>query len=171
MFLTPVADGFQLLHAVYAVEKFLAGLLQRNCNFHLVFVVRHSRLCLPPRAGSANHAKYLLAREAVIQHLQDHLPDVHPSVKISTFESLDCNEFRLYLQSSGMYFMMMHDGAHTHGRVAHRNAATPDQECYKDSSDLSYNKVIFRAMIMFSIRTGYNVALINSLSWMDTKVG
>lgn len=30
-------DGFQLLHAVYVVECFLANLRKRKCNFHLVF--------------------------------------------------------------------------------------------------------------------------------------
>lgn len=31
-------DGFQLLHAVYVVECFLANLKKRKCNFHLVFL-------------------------------------------------------------------------------------------------------------------------------------
>lgn len=37
VFFLSLADGFQLLHAVYAVECFLANLKKRKCNFHLVF--------------------------------------------------------------------------------------------------------------------------------------
>ena len=36
--------GFQLLHAVYAVEYFLQGLIQRKCNFHVVFFDNHKDL-------------------------------------------------------------------------------------------------------------------------------
>ena len=32
-----MADGFQLLHAVYAVEAFLETLVRRLCNFHIIF--------------------------------------------------------------------------------------------------------------------------------------
>lgn len=39
------AGGFQLLHAVYAVECFLANLRKRKCNFHLVFF--EGTICAP----------------------------------------------------------------------------------------------------------------------------
>lgn len=52
------ADGFQLLHAVYAVECFLANLKKRKCNFHLIFF---EGMCNPPsRCFSApSHALVL----------------------------------------------------------------------------------------------------------------
>ena len=30
-------DGFQLLHAVYIVERFLENLVKRHCQFHIAF--------------------------------------------------------------------------------------------------------------------------------------
>lgn len=32
-----IPDGFQLLHAIYAVERFLENLVKRHCNFHIAF--------------------------------------------------------------------------------------------------------------------------------------
>lgn len=32
-----ISDGFQLLHAVYVVERFLENLVKRHCNFHIAF--------------------------------------------------------------------------------------------------------------------------------------
>jgi hypothetical protein len=32
-----ISDGFQLLHAVYVVERFLENLVKRHCQFHIAF--------------------------------------------------------------------------------------------------------------------------------------
>jgi hypothetical protein len=32
-----LSDGFQLLHAVYVVERFLENLVKRHCQFHIAF--------------------------------------------------------------------------------------------------------------------------------------
>lgn len=150
------------MHAVYAIEKFLAGLLQRKCNFHIAFFAKHEQLCLPPTVSSENHAKYLLAREVIVRHLQKHLPAVHPSVKVSVFDNLRSQDFREYLQSSSIYFVMLHDGAQT---------GSPQRQLVTQREGLSSSKVDFRSMISFFMHLGYNVALINGLKWMDTKVG
>lgn len=41
-------EGFQLLHATYTVERFLAQLHRRSCNFHVVFFKDHAHGCIPP---------------------------------------------------------------------------------------------------------------------------
>jgi hypothetical protein len=32
-----IPGGFQLLHAVYVVERFLENLVKRHCQFHIAF--------------------------------------------------------------------------------------------------------------------------------------
>jgi hypothetical protein len=32
-----IIDGFQLLHSVYVVERFLENLTKRHCQFHIAF--------------------------------------------------------------------------------------------------------------------------------------
>lgn len=39
-------DGFQLLHAVYVVERFLENLVKRKCNFHIVFFESELLTCI-----------------------------------------------------------------------------------------------------------------------------
>ena len=163
--------GFQLLHAAFSVEHFLQGLTQRKCNFHIVFFNRHSALCVPRNTSKANRAKYLLARWAIICHLQRNLWKTHPAIEIHVFQSVRSQGFVQYLRDSGIYFLMCHDGAN----------AIPISEdlSIQDKSEAEKNDIhmeelerrkVFRALICELIRQGYNVALINGLEWADTKV-
>jgi len=152
-------DGFQMLHAAYIVETFLAGLVRRKCNFHIVFFDQHQHLCIPPTSeANESKEKYLLARAAIMRHLQCNLPGTGPEVK--RFESITSEAFDEYRQTTGLYFMMCHDGATLPTRspvnVGHPHVAR--------------NQIACRHMIQSFIRKGYNVALVNGLEWMDTKV-
>ncbi|KAI4223032.1 MAG: hypothetical protein LQ349_007511 [Xanthoria aureola] len=163
-------DGFQLLHAVYAVERFLQGLLQRKCVFHLVFFETHKELCIPRATPPASRNRYLLARAIIVRHLEVHLHASHPAVKIYTFSSVLDPLFQDYLKASGAYFIMTHDGA---------NPCPPDQDpqLKGQESDIESiereefrRRVMFRSSIFAMIDQGYNIALIDGLEWMDTKI-
>lgn len=168
--LTELTDGFQLLHAVYAVERFLQGLLQRKCVFHLVFFETHKELCIPRATPPASRNKYLLARAIIVRHLEVHLHASHPAVKIYTFSSVLDPLFQVYLQASGAYFIMTHDGA---------NPCPPDEDPQLKGQEFDIGsieseemrrRVMFRSSIFAIIDQGYNIALIDGLEWMDTKV-
>ncbi|KAK3400267.1 hypothetical protein B0T20DRAFT_180864 [Sordaria brevicollis] len=60
--------GFQILHAVHAVETVLCRLRDRGCNFHVLWFEREYRLSIPEEYPAAVTYKYRLAREVVIQH-------------------------------------------------------------------------------------------------------
>lgn len=138
--------GFQLLHAAYNVESFLRKMVLRKCNFHLAFFHDHEQLCIPSTASPNHQQKFLLARAAIIRHLKRNIAtDLIP---IHTFPTVTCTEFHDYLSDTGVYFVMCHDGAQT-----------------TDSS-----KTAFRQMIQWLVYRGYNIALINSIEFHDTKV-
>lgn len=168
--LTKLIDGFQLLHAVYAVERFLQGLLQRKCVFHLVFFETHKELCIPRATPLASRNNYLLARAIVIRHLQVHLPVSHPTVKIYTFSSVLDSVFQDYLKASGAYFIMTHDGANP--SPLNQDPQLKRQEFNVESiaREEFRRRVMFRTTIFAMIDQGYNIALIDGLEWMDTKV-
>ena len=156
---------------MYAVEHFLQGLLQRKCVFHLVFFNVHERLCIPRATSPARQEKYLLARAIIMRHLTNHLPQSHPNIKIFTFESALDRAFQNYLTASGAYFIMTHDGANT--------LPLNEDSQFLDSQDLDLEsirgeemqrRVTFRTTIYHFIAQGYNIALIDGLEWMDTKV-
>ncbi|KAK3078234.1 hypothetical protein LTS18_008096, partial [Coniosporium uncinatum] len=152
-------NGFQMLHAAYIVEAFLEGLVRRKCNLHIVFFDQHQHLCIPPTPeANKNKEKYLLARAAIMRHLQCNLPGTGPEVK--TFDSITSEAFDEYRQSTGLYFMMCHDGA----TLPTRSSVNMEH------SDVAQNKIAYRHMIQSFVRKGYNVALVNGLEWMDTKV-
>lgn len=65
---------FQLLHAVWLVERYLSNLSRRGCFFDVVFFDRHADSCVPPSAKSSS--KYLLARAAIIKHLKNHADQI-----------------------------------------------------------------------------------------------
>ena len=164
-------DGFQLLHAVYAVEYFLNGLVQRKCNFHLVFFEKHQELCIPRGTASSNAIKYILARIAIIRHLSVHLQKSQFSIEIHKFQSYNDPKFKQYLSASGVYFVMCHDGANP-VPVSQDPLimVKPEAEKTQIEHEETTRKIAFRVMICWLINQGYNAALINGLEWADTKV-
>ncbi|KAG9625371.1 P-loop containing nucleoside triphosphate hydrolase protein, partial [Aureobasidium melanogenum] len=146
-------DGFQMLHAVYLVEDYLAQLQRRNCRFHIAFFEAHRQLCIPQSVKSINRSKYLLTRAAIIRHLKSNLQSEH--VQIHCFSDLYDQAFDDYLRNSAVYFLMCHDGA--------RSYTTQDRGVPDPRTQL-------RSIIVHFILSGYNVALINGSEFVDTKI-
>jgi hypothetical protein len=158
--------GFQLLHATYAVESFLHGLVARRCNFHIAFFDQHRELCVPQSASGATREKYLLARAAIIRHLRVHLKSTHPEIEVHVFPSVHSAAFAEYLQVTDLYFIMCHDGAST--RLAFNRNKGPKDHAGLDAG--LRTKTMFRFLIHWILNRGLNAALVNGLEWRDTKV-
>jgi ATP-dependent RNA helicase DDX60 len=164
--------GFQLLHAVYAVENFLRGLVARRCNFHIAFFDCHSELCIPSISTSTEtREKYLLARSIIIRHLRKNLA-VHSDIQVHVFPSILSDSFAAYLKETDLYFFMCHDGASSsvlEKRQALGNVLnTLEEEQLKGHE--SQTKAIFRKVIYCFVQSGYSAALVNGIEWRDTKV-
>ncbi|KAM0695476.1 hypothetical protein Q7P36_005835 [Cladosporium allicinum] len=155
--------GLQLLHATYNVEHFLHNLAFRKCNFHIAFFDCNRKLCIPAASDEQDASKYLLAREAIIRHLQTNLAQSHPNIKVSVFDSYEGDDFLQYLESTSLYFMMTHDGA----SAIDRKGKHLGQET---QSTAVAQRLPLRRMLESFLSRGYNIALINGLEWMDTKV-
>lgn len=149
-------NGLQLLHAVYAVENFLSHLKRRKCVFKIVFFDANRDLCIPPGVLDGVDARYLLAREAIIRHLQAHLPKTKSNLSIFLFENHLDPQFLKFLQEQSPYFLMLHDGAFE----------TPASTTVKDKTRQAEQ----RGIILSFIQQGFNIALINELTWRDSKV-
>ncbi|KAF1847985.1 DEAD/DEAH box helicase-like protein [Cucurbitaria berberidis CBS 394.84] len=166
--------GYQLLHASYAVEKFLQALVSRCCNFHLAFFDEHQELCVPQDASPALSEKYLLARAAIIRHLKVNLPDAIPDIEVRVFPSTISDTFAEYLKTTDIYFVLCHDGA-SFKDIRKRMISRKDLDALQ-SEDRSLHerqqqhKASFRTLIYRFMQRGYSAALINGLEWQDTKV-
>lgn len=166
--------GFQLVHASYAVEKFLYGLVSRRCNFHIAFFDDYQDLCAPQNTSPAISEKYLLARAAIIRHLEVNLPDSQPDIEVHRFASTSSEEFADYLRETDIYFVLCHDGAFV--RDLRKRAILqkdPDAIDAEDNSIIQRQKeykTAFRTLIYDLMQRGYSTALINGLEWRDTKV-
>lgn len=150
VYLTTV--GFQLLHAVHAVETFLANLKERGCYFHLLWFDQHEELCVPPQASKDAAFKYTLTRAVLMEHLGRAVNNGTNTLKLCyRFPCIDCEEFREYLATHAIHFIMCSDGA---------------------SSDPKYERInIFYKHIVHEItRTGYCVAFINDIEFRSARV-
>lgn len=154
------ADGFQLLHAVYVVERFLENLVKRHCQFHIAFFDAHEQLCVPPGLPLAKRSRYLLARAVVKRHLFKRLPETHPTVIINNFPSLQSEEWKVHLHVSPIHFVMSHDGAKSYTNKVVTESNKADE----------YAKTLFRGMIWYFNTHNLNVALINRVEFRDSKV-
>lgn len=167
-------SGYQLLHASYAVEKFLYGLVSRRCNFHIAFFDDYQDLCIPQHASPDNSEKYLLAREAIIRHLQINLEDSHPEIEVQRFSSTFSETFTEYLRTTDIYFVLCHDGASVSD--LRRRAILPKElnVLEDEAKDLPERqktyKAAYRTLIYGLMQRGYSTALVNGLEWQDTKV-
>jgi ATP-dependent RNA helicase DDX60 len=139
------SPGLQLLHATYTVENFLRALLQRKCNFHVVFFSKHARMCVPQNTPIELYSRYLLAREAIIQHLSYNLPLAVPSIQVKAFDTYRSRYFQEYLESRGAYFFMCHDGSFSRSDIADKYEGSRkdhdgDTECPKGASQTSLDR-------------------------------
>jgi hypothetical protein len=174
-----------VLHATYLVEQVLAKLQQRRCVFEVVFFAQNAQSCIPPGSNKDSHEKYLLAREAIIQHLISTCAQTSQSFQALRFESLQSEQFNAHLISSGAYLFMCHDGAYTErtksavssdSDSSDWSGSDSDESELEDHRDASgstrgeTSQLKFRAMIRWFANRGYNTALINSLEFRDTKV-
>ncbi|KAK7398202.1 hypothetical protein QQX98_012421 [Neonectria punicea] len=137
-------DGFQLLHAVFAVEKFLDDLQKRGCNFDVLFFRDLDFVCVPEGAAAADAYKYHLARTVVIQHLSRS----NIRSEVHEFDSFESPYFKEYLSNHTLHFMLCHDGDENEG-----------------SKTIQLRHLIWK----FS-KSGRHVALINHITWQTSKV-
>ncbi|OAP63865.1 hypothetical protein AYL99_03092 [Fonsecaea erecta] len=198
------SPGLQLLHATYIVENFLRALLQRKCKFNVVFFNNQAHMCIPQNTPAHLHSRYLLAREAIIQHLSCNLPLTVPFIEVKTFESYLSHDFDEYLATTGAYFFMCHDGSFPRSGIQDEfeGSSTEEEKIEKESrapSELQADdsgtigafghgeeilgngnikvtrldqtrKVVLRLMIHWLIGRGYNIALVTTVEFRDTKV-
>lgn len=182
--------GFQVLHATYLVEKLLQKLQQRKCFFEVVFFAENASLCIPKGVHRDLHARYLLAREAIIQHLVSVRVQPSQFFQALRFDSFQSDEFKAHLISSGAYLFMCHDGAFSEqdkdDTASDIDSYDSESDSESDSDDSDFEdddqkgsfvdkrgeitRFKFRAMIYWFVVHGYNLALVNSLEFRDTKV-
>jgi hypothetical protein len=146
------SDGFQLLHAVHAVESFLDKLVERGCNFHVLWFDEYEHLCLPRGVSAERAYKYRLTRAVLIQHLAN--PSalaVDQSPCSYHFQSLDCEPYRQYLARNAVLFVMC-----SHGEAT----ASERDPISLENLNMGYQVA----------RAGYCVAFINDIDFQSSKV-
>ncbi|GAB1319359.1 hypothetical protein MFIFM68171_09569 [Madurella fahalii] len=110
--------GFQLLHAVHAVETFLAKLRDRGCIFNALWFEEDADICMPAEARMDNlrASKYRLARAVLIQHFSCPVSrgQMRGAESSYLFPSLESGLFHKYLDSNPLHFFLgsnaHHDG-------------------------------------------------------------
>ena len=163
------SNGLPLLHATSLVERFLADLCRRKCVFHVVFFADHAQRCIPPHTSNESWPKYRLAREAILRHLLQNLTTAVPAIQIRHYKSYQSHEFEQYLQHTGVYFLMCHDG--TAPAVKPQSSTTLLKHNAADGASNTWaTKITMRSMIHWFVCQGYNISLLNSLECRDTKV-
>ena len=145
------------------MENFLQNIVRRKGNFHVIFLDTNKRLCIPPQAAQHNRHKYLLARAVILRHLRANLPAASGPTQVLSFESIGSPDFRQYLKRNNPYFVICHDGAFD------KLTASSTVESYTPSKESMDQRVRLRFAIQLFMGLGYNVGLINSVEWKDTK--
>ncbi|KAM3565682.1 hypothetical protein ARSEF4850_001282 [Beauveria asiatica] len=138
-------DGFQLLHAIHAVEEFLKKLELRGCQFHIIWFENHEQLCMSSSAAAFGFHR--LTRAILIKHLWqssagNKITFEFPNVKSPAFQQYTAkNSLRYFLCLDGFSFD-------------------------EDKSPFAMRHLAF--INQLSSR-GYSVALINSFEFDSSK--
>ncbi|KAI1635019.1 hypothetical protein F4809DRAFT_470895 [Biscogniauxia mediterranea] len=145
-------DGFQLLHAIFAVEAFLGNLKSRGCNFRIAFFDDHQELCIPSAALKSGRYKYLLTRTILIQHLQRFMNgDESRDHLVFCFPSCGSPAFASWLARNAILFLLCHDG-----HVLYQGPSG-EQE-------------MFLYMIHQFLRNEYSISLIHTVDFQSSRV-
>ncbi|RYP47761.1 hypothetical protein DL768_006229 [Monosporascus sp. mg162] len=139
--------GFQLLHAVHAIESFLSKLRDRGCNFHIIWFDSHMNLCVPYDTPGEEAYKYLLTRAVIIQHFAC----AAGATFSYRFNSVHDDGFREYLAQTTLHFFMGSDG---------RATQSDDHPTTLGHLSIGYRMVC----------TGYCVAFIDDIEFRSSKV-
>ncbi|KAI0809733.1 hypothetical protein GGR55DRAFT_689435 [Xylaria sp. FL0064] len=146
--------GFQLLHAVFAVESFIKRLEVRGCHFHVVFFDNQNTLCVPSAAPESMVYKYTMTRTILIQHLRrssDETSRKQDSGLVFSFPSIDSQHFHSHFHKYTPAFLLCHDGHTASGHNAPTSGA-------------------FYYMIHQFLRLGHSVALIHGTEFKSSRV-
>ena len=169
------------------VEKLLNDLLVRKCRFQIVCFHQNELLCIPTAVNNDDVPKYRLARAVILHHLSANLP-CNCGIEFHRFDSFSDKEFRGFLDVSDAYFVMIHDGA-VAGQLQSRGATISELETELDNIlEISRNaeepagsntealtrtatsRFWLRVIIAWFLTNQYNVALINEVQFLDSKV-
>lgn len=145
-------DGLQLLHAVYAVERFLNDLQQCGCNFHVLWFDDLRSLSVP-RSANGRPARYLLTRAVLIKHLRQFATGTRESPHRCVsfvFPSISSGEFDQYARANALHFVMC-------------SAGEPEESDRRSADGLA-------ALCLFT-RAGYSLGFISDVEFRSTKVG
>ena len=157
-------EGFQTLHAIWAIEQYLHKLTVRKCSFDIVFFNKQDLFSIP--ANSQHGPRYLLLRKIAIQHLTK----LDSDINIHEFDDIDSKGFQKYLKASAVYFALTSDGAQ-YGPAAERTLLLRGHvKLEKNESTEDRQIRDLRASIFKLGALGLDVALLNGLDCRDSKV-
>ncbi|OAA65016.1 DEAD-like helicase [Cordyceps fumosorosea ARSEF 2679] len=140
-------DGFQILHAIHAVETFLSNLKRRGCQFHIIWFSSHECLCIPSGSSTAASGFHRLTRTILIKHLCHHSASMDITFE---FPSAESAEFQNYTTENALRFFLCLDG------LSFDSDATPFAK--------------WHLAFIHDIGTrGYSVALINNFEFKSSK--
>ncbi|KAK1775243.1 hypothetical protein QBC45DRAFT_13424 [Copromyces sp. CBS 386.78] len=142
--------GFQILHAIHAVEALLLRLRDRGCNFHVLWFDREYQLSIPTETPAEVAYKYQLTRKILIQHFA-HAQTGKQPVFSFVFPSLDSDFFTQYLEEHHPGLFLGSDGT-TPWWTGGPELLTPLHSLYRISS------------------AGYHVACVEHLEFKASKV-
>ncbi|PSR80065.1 hypothetical protein BD289DRAFT_491256 [Coniella lustricola] len=152
-------DGFQILHAVHAVETFLQKLKERGCNFHIVWFDDQENFCLPGGELEATvKIKHLLIRTILIQHLSrghgsitSHSGGSGSDQICLQFPTMYHHAFEQYLKENSVHFVL----------CLNPKTFAPFSDCHA-TAYLSVTRD-------FGAK-GYSIAFVNSVEFISSKV-
>lgn len=142
-------DGFQLLHAIHAVETFLDNLKRRGCKFHVIWFDDHEELCVPTSAKQSE--RFLLTRAVLIKHLARHGASGNGKVSFQ-FPSMESAGYDQYLKENAIHFFLCLNGRTIPGAL-------------ERAKGMQYLGIVYR----FGLR-GYSVSFLDTLEFVSSKV-
>lgn len=155
------SSGFPLLHTVYVVERFFENLVRRGCVFDVVFLDLDRTACFPP-GREVNHLRWLLAREAIIRHLQSLKGDAGETVR---FSGMTDAGFLTWLDTRKPMFIMAADGDDI--EVDSEEASLECSKSGQSAKDWEMKLMLWRFM---QVGEGMNIAILNQVEFVDSKV-
>ncbi|KAG9307133.1 hypothetical protein G9A89_016961 [Geosiphon pyriformis] len=156
---TDPMGGGQFLALTFLFETFLKNLLDRSCNFNLVFFEAHKVIW-------AENSKLLVLRHAIIEHLKEKAK----LIELLQFDNWWGTEWQEYLDAWQPLFVLLGDGT-TENSYSSESLLTEDTILSNSIKNISVRLGCFcQAFMFFCIRKDISIALIPSIRFQDSRV-
>ncbi|KAG8870515.1 hypothetical protein FRB97_009692, partial [Tulasnella sp. 331] len=148
-------NSFQIMHAMWSIEKLLHDFMRCRCNFDVIFFESNKRLSVREESTGPYDDFRVQSRNLARSMLRWHLATI-PDLRVTTFKDSG-DDWKEYVRETKPMFVMCNNGGHPGSQG-------------ENAENAARRALHMRIFIHGMLSTGVAVASLESVSVIDSKI-